>query len=469
MSRTIPCIAFGYDACPECEEIKHFYNLVLTPCKYDLHKKFNVYRDEKSIQSEEILNIMNNIDFVNIIQEIRKNQHECVNFNFTDMRFDVIEFLRNNNKIVIDKIMDINSLNFNVLEILYSLFSELYQNFTSTQRTIERIEYFWNWCEQENPKALLEFRNYFTSKTICHSILNCMNNKFKKVYYQKYINLWYEHYYGKDLPYISAPNETTDGETIIFLLIHNFMADELKALLSHETFNSYSYEWRVYEIFNKQSYSVPIICHILDQFSWARDKKTLKKIANIIKILIEFGKFNYDDYVIGTGNTVMDYLEHYGYNYKGSPVMEVFKNINLKPLTGVKINTVYKYDESIPYNMIWKKYEYTKDPEMAEDIFDEIIQEYNQTGVDYTDFLEKSNLHIIINRLSNVPSVVFDDDYQVVIEENKENKLPQIIIDNAYLEMLMGENPYGFINENNELVCDPMIVSDNRFNQVVVM
>ena len=26
-----------------------------------------------------------------------------------------------------------------------------------------------------------------------------------------------------------------------------------------------------------------------------------------------------------------------------------------------------------------------------------------------------------------------------------------------------------FINENNELVCDAMIVSDNRFNQVVIM
>jgi hypothetical protein len=427
------------------------------------------YCEEKPIQSEEIINIMNNPDFVNIIQEIRKNQHECIGFNFTHMRLDVIELLRNNQKIVIDKIMDIDSVNFNSLEILYSLFSELYENSTFTKNALERIEYFWNWCAQENPKALLEFRNYFTSKTICHSILNCMNNKFKKVYYQKYINLWYKHCYGKDLPYVSAPNETTDGETIIFLLIHNFMADELKALLCHETFKSSSYEWRVFEILNKQSFSVPIICHILDQFSWARDKKTLKKIANIIQILIEYGKFNYDDYVIGTGNTIMDYLDHFGYIYKGSPVMEVFKNINLKPLTGIKINSAYKYDENIPYNMIWKKYEYTKDPDMAEDIFDEIIQEYDRTGVDYTDFLEKSNLYIITNRLSNVPSVVFDDDYQVVIEENKENNLPHIIIDNEYLEMLMGENPYGFIDENNQLVCDPVIVSDNRFNQVVII
>jgi hypothetical protein len=122
--------------------------------------------------------------------------------------------------------------------------------------------------------------------------------------------------------------------------------------------------------------------------------------------------------------------------------------------------------------MIWKKYEYTKDPEMAEEIFDEIIQEYDLTGVDYTDFLEKSNLHIIINRLSNVPSMVFDDDYQIIIEENKENNIStnlQITTNIEYLETIAKENPYGFINENNELVCEAMIVSDNRFNQVVVI
>jgi hypothetical protein len=338
MSRTIPCIAFGYDACPECEKIKHFYNLILTPCKYDLHKKYHVYHDENPIQCEEILNIMNNPDFVNIINEMRSSHHECIGFTFTNMRFDVIELLRKNGKIIIDKIMDINSVNFNALEILYSLFSEMYQNFTFTQSALKHIEYFWNWCEQENPKALLEFRNYFTSKTICHSILNCMNNKIKKVYYQKYMDLWYKHYYGQDLPYVSSPNETTDGETIMYLLIQNFMTEELKTLLSHETFKSYSYEWRIYEIVNKQSFSVPIICHILDQFSWARDKKTLKKVANIIQILIKYGKFNYDDVVIETGNTLMDYLDHYGYIYNGSPVMEVFKNLEIKPLTGIKIN-----------------------------------------------------------------------------------------------------------------------------------
>jgi hypothetical protein len=427
MSLTTHCIAFGNDT-NECEKIKYFYDLILTSCKYD-----------------QILNIMNNPDFINILMQTRNNQHECIGFNFSDMPFDVIEFLRKNHKIVIEKQMNLKSLNFNVIEILYSLFSQLYNNSTSSKCAIERIEYFWNWCEQENPMALLEFRNYFTSKTICHSILNSMNNKIKKLYYQKYMNLWYKYCYGKDLPYIITPNEETDGDTIIFLLIHNFMTEELKALLTHETFKSSAYTWRIFEINNKEYFNVPIICHILDQFSWARDKKTLKKIANIINILIEYGNFNYDDIVVETGHTLMDYLEHYGYIYKNSHVMEVFKDLKLNPLTGIPIKNVYEYDENVPYDMIWKKYEYTKDPEMAEDIFDEIIQEYDLTGVDYTDFLEKSNLHIITNHLSNVPSVVFNDDFMVIIEQ----------VNNEYLEMIVTENPYGFINENNELICEP--------------
>lgn len=461
MSLTTRCIAFGYDACPECEEIKHFYKLILTS-NYE----------NNPIQSEEILNIMDNSDFINIINEIRNTHHECIGFTFTDMRFDVIDMLRQNGKIVIEKQMNLKSLNFNVLEILYSLFSEFYNNYTCTKDVVERIKYFWNWCEQENPKALLEFRNYFTSKTLCHSILNCMNNKIKKVYYQKYMNLWYKHCYGKDLPYISSPNETTDGETIIYLLIQNLMTEELEALLSHKTFNSSSYEWRIFEIHNKQCFSVPIVCHILDQFSWVRDNKSLKKIATILRILIEYGKFNYDDVVIETGNTVMDYLNHYGYIYNDSPVMEVFKYLEIKPLTRISIKNVYKYDENIPYDMIWKKYEYTKDPEMAEEIFDEIIKEYDITGIDYDDFLDKSNLYVIINRLSHVSSVVFDDNY--IISNNIATlfeDIQQVVNNIEYIETSFEENPYGFINENNELICqfiEPMIVSDNRFNQVIV-
>lgn len=458
MSLKTPCIALGYDACPECEEIKHFYDLILTPYKYDQITKVYVYCDEKPIKSKEILNIMNNPNFNNIINEMRNSRHECISFSYTDMRFDVIELLRKNGKIFIEKQMDLQCLNLNVVEILYSLFSEFYNSYTSTKRIVERIEYFWNWCEQENPMILLEFRHYFTSKTVCHSILNCMNNKIKKVYYEKYINLWYKHCYGQDLPYINPATETTDGETIIFLLIHNFMIEELEALLSHKTFKSSSYEWRVFEYNNKKTFSVPIVCHILEQFSWVRDKKTLKKIANILRILIDCGKFNYDDIVIETGNTLMDYLEHYGYIYNNSPVMEVFNNIMLKPLTCIKINNQYKYDENVPYDMIWKKYEYTKDPEMAEEIFDEIIQEYDLTGVDYDDFLEKSNLHIIINRLSNVSSLIFDESYMIKIEEeNKENNMSttlQISINNDYLETIAKESPYGFINENNELICE---------------
>ncbi len=431
MSRTIPCVAFDYDACPECEEIKNFFDLVQIPQKQNI----------KPINSEQILSIMNNPDFINILKEIRNPQHECKTFNYTNMRLDLIDLLRKNGKIVIETKMNMNSTNFNVPEILYSLFSEFYNNITFSKCALERIEYFWNWCEEENPKAILEFRNTLTSKTICHSILNCMNNKIKKLYYQKYINLWYKHCYGKDFPYISAPNENTDGETIIILLVYNFMIDELKELLSHETFNPSYYAWYIYEIHNKQPYSVPIICHILEQFSWARDKKTLKKIANLIQTLIEYGNFEYDNVVIETGNTLMDYLEHYGYNYKGSPVMEVFKNLNLKPLTTIKIKNDYTYHEDIPYDMIWKKYEYVKDTTMAEDIFDEIIQEYDRTGVDYTEFLEKSNLHIIINRLSNVPSVVFDETY--IVDVNNEN---------VYLETFYNENPYGFVNQDNELI-----------------
>lgn len=460
MSLTIPCIANGYD-CADCHQLKYFYDLICTP--HDINQI-------NEVQCEQILHIMNEYNFINIINEIYKNNHSCISFSFTNMRLDVIDFLRQNNKIVIDKRFNNDSNIFNGLEILYTLFNEFYNNFTATQKAIKHIEYFWNWCEEENPIALIEFRNYFTSKTMCHAILNCMNNKIKKQYYQKYMNLWYKYCYGKDFPYISAPTETTDGETIIFLLIHSFMADELKSLLTHETFKSSSYEWRVFEIRNKEYFSVPIICHILDQFSWARDKKTLKKIANILNTLIQYGNFNYDDVVVETGHTIMDYLSQFGYIYNGSPVMEVFKNIKLKPTTGILIKNVYKYDETIPYDMIWQKYEFTKDPEMAEEIFDEIIQEYDRTGVDYDNFLEKSNLHIIINRLSNVPSVVFDDNYivanniAVIFEQHS-----QAVMDVDYMQTSFGENPYGFINENNELICNPMIVSDNHFNQVVVM
>ena len=145
MSLTIPCIADGYYDCPECEQLKYFYDLVL------IHNKFDKLNQD---QYQEILDIMDEKNFVNIINEIYKNNHSCIAFSFTNMRLEVIDFLRHNNKIIIQKQFDENSNVFNALEILYTLFNEFYNNIKSTQKAIQKVN---NWIQKNDPEEHLVF------------------------------------------------------------------------------------------------------------------------------------------------------------------------------------------------------------------------------------------------------------------------------------------------------------------------
>ena len=125
-----------------------------------------------------------------------------------------------------------------------------------------------------------------------------------------------------------------------------------------------------------------------------RTNKDLTKFAEIIKILIEYGKIDYKLTVMETGNNLHDYLNYYGYNYENSPVMDAILSYGeIDKATNIPLNAYqYHFSEEIPYDYIKYKYEFTKDPAMGKKIMEEVLEEEKKTNIPYSNFLSSSGL-----------------------------------------------------------------------------
>ncbi len=348
------------------DKIKEFIDLLYTNSIKDYDKLIEV------LESNEFNDILYNLI----------NHTYDINITYSKINFDIIELLRGFNKIDI-----LQNNKFCVIDILCELFLENNNNIN------KYIDYFWSWVETSStPYALIDYRTH--NKSLDKIILQCKNKDIRKEYFNKYLDIWDRYYPDQELPESPQPTETTDGENVFYLLAQNFMDQELIRVFSRASYDPKLYEWRKYDYnFDHEFMAVPLVSYLLQEFSYLRKEKDLEKLANTLNVLINYGKFNFDQQVIDAGYTVSDYLNHYGYVYKSSPVIHMFiNNFDLIPQSNKQFCDYYNYNENKPYDMIWKKYEYTKDPSLIKDILFDIKEEYIKTGIDSDKFLSDSGI-----------------------------------------------------------------------------
>jgi hypothetical protein len=344
---------------------------------------------------------MQSDSFNKIYKDIFSHSHECISYNIFDLNFNVIEFLIQNDYISLDK----KPNTFYIIDIITALFTEISYNNTKS-RVKEYIDYFWEYIHQNNSSIIINYVNDKNGYTLANSILDCIDPVIRLEYINKYIDIWNYFYPDKELKSAYQMNENVDGFNVYIQLALDNNIDVLKKLFLRNSYYSNMYEWRVVDSNNKDIISVPIICFLLKENSHIRDVRKLKELANTIDVLIEYGKIPYDLIVPETDNTLMDYINKFGYNYPSSPVMKVFKKYPIKnKVTNTKINDIY--DDSnidyshIPYWNIFKKYEYTKNPELAGQIMKDILEEYNTTHIEYSYFVEYSGFSHILNDIDD--------------------------------------------------------------------
>jgi hypothetical protein len=404
------CYIYSNSEATQCEKLQEFINQITTPKKHNsiLNKKEYDESSQTSLDESQILNYVNQQMFSDCLKYKVLTYHDCIGFSFTDLRFDVIVFLCNNDYLTIydsdnnqdEKESDYISVadlksNYNVIELLCELFSDYNTTYGFLERNTKYIEYVWNWIEEENPKALVNYVNH--SSTLIHSIINSKNTQIKTIYFEKYVKLWDTYYPTREFVSIYVQNETVDGLNVILALCRNFMSTELKYVFSRPNYNSKNYTWYQHHTNNNKTFTVPLISFLLEENSWMCNPTDLEKFAEIIDVLITYGKFNYDLQVIETGHTMGDYLEHYGYNYFGSCIMDtIFKHEEPCSSTNQSFPKFYIPDENIPYSTIQCKHEYLKNTHFGKNIMKEINEEYERTGVNFDTFLQTSGfIHLI--------------------------------------------------------------------------
>lgn len=377
----------------ECEKLSYFISLITTP-KYKDEQDSKMYYDkEEDLNSSMILDYMKSSGFCKSISRLINNCHDCVGINITDIRLDVIEMLRLNGHINMSRKVH----TFNVVDILYTLFCEFNTNPEFCTRNYEYINYFWIWIENENPKMIVDYINPQTSAHLIQAIIQSPNQIVRDEFFDLFLAQWNHFYPSYELPTTIIHNEMVDGDNIILILARNFMGCKLKTIFERDSYSSSNYTWYQYYKLNNTTFTVPLIPFLLEENSWMRTNKDLTKLAEIIKILIEYGKIDYSLTVIETGNNLQDYLNYYGYNYENSPVMDVILSYNkIDNATNIPLNAYqYSFNETMPYDYIQYKYEFTKDPTMGKKIFEEILEEEKKTNVPYSNFLSSSGLSIL--------------------------------------------------------------------------
>jgi hypothetical protein len=407
MTYSNECYFYSNTEATQCEKLQEFINQITTPKKYNssLNKKEYDENSQTSLDEQQMLNFVNQNMFSDCLKYKVLNYHDCIGFSFTDLRFDVIVFLRNNDYLTVydsendveDDYISVADLksNYNVIELLCELFSDYNTTGGFLERNSKYIEYIWNWIESENPKELVNYVNH--QSPLIHCIINSKNTQIKTNYFEKYLKLWDFYHPTREFVSIYVQNETVDGDNVILALCRNFMTKELKYVFTRKNYNSENYTWYQHYSNKMGTFTVPLISFLLEENSWMRDRKDLDKFAEVIDVLITYGKFNYDLQVIETGQTMSDYLDYYGYNYYGSSVMDtIFKHDEPCSATNQSFETFYIPDENIPYSTIQCKHEYLKNPHFGKNIMKEINEEYEKTGIEYNTFLQNSGfIHLV--------------------------------------------------------------------------
>ncbi len=395
-----------------CSDIQTFKTLFCTPTFFDKKTHTYKYLPKPPINFDNLIEFMNLDSFDKIYCDIFSHSHECISYNMYDLNFDVIQFLIQNDYISMEK----KSNKFYIIDIIISLFHEISSSDVVKSRVKEYIEFFWDFIIEKDSSIIINYVNNKNGYTIANYILNCNDIRIKMEYINKYIDIWNEYFPDKELKAPYQMNELVDAFNVYIQLALDNNVNILKKLFSRSSYNSNIYEWRVVDSNNKNIVSVPLICFLLKENSHVRDVKKIEELANTINVLIEYGKIPYDSIVPENGNTLIDYINKFGYNYPSSPIMKVFNKYPIKnKATYYKIDDIYddsKIDNSnIPYWNVFKKYEYTKNPDFAQDIMKDILDEYNITHIDYSDFVKYTGLCYIVNDDDN-------NDYIYLEQEN---------------------------------------------------
>ncbi len=384
----------------DCDDINTFKTLFCTPTFFNKKTCTYKYLPMPPVNFDKIIEFMQSDSFNKIYKDIFSHSHECISYNIFDLNFNVIEFLIQNDYISLDK----KPNTFYIIDIITVLFTEI--SYNEKSRIKEYIDYFWEYIHQNNSSVIINYVNEKNGYTLANYILDCIDPVIRLEYINKYIDSWNYFYPDKELKTAYQMNEIVDGFNVYFQLALNNNVDVLKKLFSRNSYDANMYEWRVVDSDKKNIISVPLICFLLKENSHIRDVEKLKELANTINVLIEYGKIPYDLIVPENGNTLMDYINKFGYNYPSSPIMKVFNKYSIKnKVTDTKIYDIYndsKFDSSnIPYWNVFKKYEYIKDPEFAKHIMKDILEEYNQTHINYSDFIECSGFSYILNDIDD--------------------------------------------------------------------
>ena len=393
-----------------CSDIQTFKTLFCTPTFFNNKTNKYKYLLMPPINFDKIIEFMESYSFNNIYKDIFSHSHECISYNIYDLDFNVIQFLIQNEFISIDK----KPNTFYIIDIITSLFCEISHSDNIKTRIKEYIDFFWEYIIEANLSIIINYTNETTGYTMANYILNCLDINVRLEYINKYIDIWNTFYPDTELKSTYQMNENVDGYNVYMQLALDNNIDVLKKLFLRDSYNSKNYEWRVFDTNNKDIISVPIISFLLKENYYIRDIEKLQELADTILVLIEYGKIPYDLIVPETENTLMDYINKFGYNYPNSPIMKVFKKYPIKNnVTNIPIPDIYddtRIDSSnIPYWNVFKKYEYAKNPDFAQQIMKDILEEYQITNIDYSNFVEYTGFYHILKDIDEY--IILEDAY----------------------------------------------------------
>ncbi len=374
-----------------CHDIKNFMKLIKS--NYDYSN--STFLEDEPLDKDKIMELMNSKFREQFLKELTvKFNHDCCTLLYHHIRLDAYEFLMGQGIITLNG----SSNTISIKDILYVLFLE--SSNKNKKRQELYIDFFWNNLISLDQKIITDFRTE-KLQSYLYAILEGQNRDIIKKYFKSFMELWDTYYPEIEPPSTPQYDEFVDGVTPYLQLARHNLTSELEMLFSRKSYRPNSYEWRFTSKKNADFISVPIISYLLEEFSWITNERNLKKLAKVIRTLIVHGKINYDEVVPETNATLMDYLTQYKYIYDNSPVMAVFVNDKLKPVTNTQIAYKYKASPDIPFSQIWNKYEYTKDSQCGRQIVDECMEEEFRTGHSSYNFLKESGLIFITSMLIN--------------------------------------------------------------------
>lgn len=169
----------------ECSYIKKFQELFCTPKFFNKNTGQHKYLPSTPIQISNIIEFMGLDIFDDIYHDIIHGTHECTSLNISDLNFEVIKFLIQNNYISIT-----NKQNtFYVIDIILNLFYEIQSNDVGKSRVKEYIDYFWNFIVENNKELIINHVDNGTGYTFENHINNCLDTSIKLEYNMKYQNI----------------------------------------------------------------------------------------------------------------------------------------------------------------------------------------------------------------------------------------------------------------------------------------